>query len=792
MSSTADSITYRYTVGGSDSGAVAVGTAISDAGSPITGAGYSVEKKISAGITGVAVVRAPEVTSTAVGGSTIYGTRITFTATLNCAAPLSGTVQFKANGNKLGSPVAVSGNTASYETAETALGAGTVSITAEYVPSGSDIYFTSLTSSAYAVNIGRKAITLTPNAAAKAYGTADPALDYLITGGDLVGSDSLIGSLSREAGEDVGEYEITQGTVTNENNPNYDIIFVTGVKLTVTDAPVVDAAIIPDTGSFDKKTSSQTDLQTTITWGSATGVTDVKAGGISIGTDNYSVSGDTLTIKKGYLALQATGSLVLTVIFDQGNPATLTVSIADTTPHAVPVTGITVTGEGGADSVAVGGSLQMQASISPDNATNKNVAWRIESGSGADIAANGLLTATAAGTVVVRATAQDGSGAYGEAAVTIVPAGSTVAIGIAQSPVKSILHAITFGLFFDNTIDVSITSAGGTVDHYEYQKAAEGDAFDASGTWTQGASFSISPDFKGRVYARAVYSGGTTSAVAVKALVVDTTEPEITADYDASSASIAVSVTDGGAGIETISYQAGSGTEQTISLEPSAVRDIAAQYDFTISGLPGGRYDVVINAADNSGNAADTKTVSIDRSPAIVDATISPAARSYGLASPGNISTNITWNSASSVTYVAYDSDSFFLRETDDYAVTGNALTVKSSYLQTLGLPDGDSAEFRIFFDAGNPVIFTVDFVNCGTPSDNADLSDLTVNGTTVTDFDPDTTEYDVELPHGTVTAAVGAEADDPHATVDYAGGIFARYRDRRSDCGGCVQLKRI
>ena len=96
--------------------------------------------------------------------------------------------------------------------------------------------------------------------------------------------------------------------------------------------PVTDAAISPDTGSFDKYAPA--DVQTTITWGSATGVTDVKAGGVTISTGNYTVSGDTLTIKKEYLAAQA-GSLVLTVEFNAGASATLTIAISDTTPPII-------------------------------------------------------------------------------------------------------------------------------------------------------------------------------------------------------------------------------------------------------------------------------------------------------------------------------------------------------------------------------------------------------------------------------------------------------------------------
>jgi len=65
-------------------------------------------------------------------------------------------------------------------------------------------------------------------------------------------------------------------------------------------------------------------------------------------------------------------------------------------------------------------ALQMQAEISPSNATNQSVTWSLTPATGvAEINADGLLTAVANGTVTVRATANDGSGKYGEKVITI-------------------------------------------------------------------------------------------------------------------------------------------------------------------------------------------------------------------------------------------------------------------------------------------------------------------------------------------------------------------------------------
>ncbi|WP_158826608.1 MBG domain-containing protein [Mucilaginibacter lacusdianchii] len=68
------------------------------------------------------------------------------------------------------------------------------------------------------LTIGTKAITVTAAAKVKTYGEADPALTYSVSAGSLVGTDAFNGSLSREAGENVGTYAIKQGTLALSNN----------------------------------------------------------------------------------------------------------------------------------------------------------------------------------------------------------------------------------------------------------------------------------------------------------------------------------------------------------------------------------------------------------------------------------------------------------------------------------------------------------------------------------------------------------------------------------------------
>lgn len=98
---------------------------------------------------------------------------------------------------------------------------------------------------------------------------------------------------------------------------------------------IVNAVITPATGGFDKKTEAQADVTTTITWNSAVDITAVKNGGAAlIENTDYTVAGNTLTIKKEYLATLSVGAVTLSIFFDKGDTATLVIAVSDTTPVA--------------------------------------------------------------------------------------------------------------------------------------------------------------------------------------------------------------------------------------------------------------------------------------------------------------------------------------------------------------------------------------------------------------------------------------------------------------------------
>nr|7R1N_AAA Chain AAA, Beta-1,3-glucanase bglH [Paenibacillus illinoisensis]7R1N_BBB Chain BBB, Beta-1,3-glucanase bglH [Paenibacillus illinoisensis]7R1N_CCC Chain CCC, Beta-1,3-glucanase bglH [Paenibacillus illinoisensis]7R1N_DDD Chain DDD, Beta-1,3-glucanase bglH [Paenibacillus illinoisensis]7R3T_A Chain A, Beta-1,3-glucanase bglH [Paenibacillus illinoisensis]7R3T_B Chain B, Beta-1,3-glucanase bglH [Paenibacillus illinoisensis] len=91
----------------------------------------------------------------------------------------------------------------------------------------------------------------------------------------------------------------------------------------------------------------------------------------------------------------------------------------------VPVTGVTVNPT--TAQVEVGQSVQLNASVAPSNATNKQVTWSVSGSSIASVSPNGLVTGLAQGTTTVTATTADGNKAA-SATITVAPAPSTVIV----------------------------------------------------------------------------------------------------------------------------------------------------------------------------------------------------------------------------------------------------------------------------------------------------------------------------------------------------------------------------
>ena len=117
----------------------------------------------------------------------------------------------------------------------------------------------------------------------------------------------------------------------------------------------------------------------------------------------------------------------------------------------VQATSISIQGQGGASQIsAIGGTLQMQATVLPSNANNKSVTWAVNNLTGAGaISSSGLLTGQAAGTVEVIGTTNDGSNLSDTAIITIGSAAQVSAINITSQGNQTSInnHGGTLQLF---------------------------------------------------------------------------------------------------------------------------------------------------------------------------------------------------------------------------------------------------------------------------------------------------------------------------------------------------------
>ena len=227
-------------------------------------------------------------------------------------------------------------------------------------------------------------------------------------------------------------------------------------------------------------------------------------------------------------------------------------------------------------------------------------------------------TVIAAGTVQVKDLAGNTAGRNTDLTIGNIdkdaPTGMT--IGFKRSPFKTVAHFLTFGLFFGDTVDVTFSASDSLsgVDHYEYQIVAEGGKL-SDEDWKTG-SLSLSPDFKGTVYACAVDRMGNVSGYVTKSLVADKTAPIITLSSTSlvkinENTTIHIDVSDRGAGIGAVDYQIGGGEAQAVDLTTNDYSDLTKSYTFSIKNLPDGIYDVVIHAWDNAGNTVSA-TVHVD------------------------------------------------------------------------------------------------------------------------------------------------------------------------------------
>ncbi len=162
----------------------------------------------------------------------------------------------------------------------------------------------------------------------------------------------------------------------------------------------VKAATVAVTGVTLNKTSESLTVGNTLTLTATVAPTNATNKNVSWSSNNTSVA---TVSASGVVTAKSAGTATITVTtVDGSKKATCNITVNAST---VSVTGVTL--DKTSANLTVGETLTLTATVTPTNATNKNVTWTSSNTSVATVS-NGVVTAKAAGTATITVTTADG------------------------------------------------------------------------------------------------------------------------------------------------------------------------------------------------------------------------------------------------------------------------------------------------------------------------------------------------------------------------------------------------
>ena len=146
-------------------------------------------------------------------------------------------------------------------------------------------------------------------------------------------------------------------------------------------------------------------------------------------------------------------------------------------------------------SITIGGTTQLRATITPTDATNQNVKWSSKQEAIASVSQSGVVTGKTAGVAHIVASAQDGSNVTGEAQVTVTaPTLGTLTVGVTPGA-DGYSVSVTPALESGNTRYYRVTAANAapTITYDQTVTTSEWTAFSAEHkiTGTEGQVISV-------------------------------------------------------------------------------------------------------------------------------------------------------------------------------------------------------------------------------------------------------------------------------------------------------------
>ncbi|MGN0556435.1 MAG: MBG domain-containing protein, partial [Acutalibacteraceae bacterium] len=435
-----------------------------------------------------------------------------------------------------------------------------------------------------AVKIARAAITVTADNKTKTYGDKDPAFTWRVTVGDFQPNDTLTGiRISRAEGENVGNYTLAV-THTAGTDPNYDITLVNG-SLTVVQKEVGirwDNTALIYNGSAQNPTATatgvvngdqisfvisgaQTDASDTAYTAAATDLVGAKAGNYKLPTNNTTK----FTISKADQATPAgvgkidetvskksdgviTGITAAMEYRKDGESAYISPSESTVANLAAGTYYVRMKGDKNhkpsaeiAVTIAAGRKLNIRVPAQQTGYTLTSSAYAVDYLGGANLTftlAEGY-SKTANFAILLNGNAdaawindrlslqgiKDDLNITVDGVADITP--PTAEIKVADNAWTSFLNHITFGLFFKETQDVTVTASdnGSGVDKIQYyvgEGQLEYDELRGIADWVDyNGGFALRPDNRYVVYVKVTDKAGNILYISSDGLVFDSVAP---------------------------------------------------------------------------------------------------------------------------------------------------------------------------------------------------------------------------------------------------------------------------